>query len=270
MSAANHQVRRVVILKTDRIYAASLGRTVRSVFPEAEVQVGAHAAEVLSASGVDVAAINLLVAGLGLDFGEGDMLDFLESGLRLRRFHRVLIVSGRQEPRTWLGLRSLPISGIFDSTNEEPERLEHALRVVGSGGVYWSASVLEHLRQQNGAWHAICRMLTPVEQVVFATLGDGSDDQTAAEQLGLKASSVQSIRRSLHEKLGVRHKGELIRVAAQYGFVRFTAAGVVRPGFAMLLAAYRARRRSGGVQVFPRAIPGEAQPAHFDIPKTTP
>lgn len=237
--AAFPEVRKVVILKTDRIYAASLNRTVRRVFPSAEVQVGAQPSEM--GGGANFDAISLLITGFGI--GGGDVLEFLESGLRERRFERVLVVSAREEPRTLLGLRALPINGVFDSASEEPERLEYALRVVEGGGFYWSASVLERLRQQAGPMHALCRMLTPVEQVVFATLGDGSDDETAAMQLGLKASSVQSIRRSLHDKLGVRHKGELMRLAAQFGFVRFTPAGVVRPGFALLLAAYHARRR---------------------------
>jgi DNA-binding NarL/FixJ family response regulator len=239
LCAASNEVRKVVILKNDRIYAASLERTVRGAFPRAEVLVGSQAGERCGDSGQ--AAISLLITGIGI--GGGDVLEFLELGLREGRFERVLVVSARQEPRTLLGLRALPINGVFDSASEDPERLEHALRVVETGGFYWSASVLERLQQHAGPMHALCRMLSPVEQVVFATLGDGSDDEAAAAQLGLKASSVQSIRRSLHEKLGVRHKGELMRLAAQFGFVRFTPAGVVRPGFALLFAAYQARRR---------------------------
>jgi hypothetical protein len=40
----------------------------------------------------------------------------------------------------------------------------------------------------------------------------------------------------------VQHRGELVRVAAQHGFIRFTSAGVVRPGFTMMRDAYLARR----------------------------
>ncbi|HEX2853530.1 MAG TPA: hypothetical protein VHO24_09845 [Opitutaceae bacterium] len=267
--AMSGEIRTVVILKTDKIYAAWLGRTVRSVLPGADIQIGTPLAEVRQPD-VNRAAIDLLITGLVL--GEGDLLDVLEPGLREGRFQRVLIVSGRHEPRTLLGLRSLPIGGFFDSAHEEPERLAHALRVVMSGGVYWSASVLERLRPQSGAFHAICRMLTPVEQVVFATLGDGSDDETAAGQLGLKSSSVQSIRRSLHDKLGVRHKGELVRLAAQFGFVRFTPSGVVRPGFAMLFAAFQARRRNnrGSVKASPSGVIREAHTHLIEKPKTAP
>jgi hypothetical protein len=49
------------------------------------------------------------------------------------------------------------------------------------------------------------------------------------------------VRRGLHRKLGVQHRGELVRVAAQKGFVRFTPDGVERPGFALLTAAYHPR-----------------------------
>jgi hypothetical protein len=60
--------------------------------------------------------------------------------------------------------------------------------------------------------------------------------------LGSTSSTISTIRRRLHRKLGLHHKGELVQHAARLGFVRFNREGVVRPGFAQLRAAYDARR----------------------------
>ena len=60
--------------------------------------------------------------------------------------------------------------------------------------------------------------------------------------LGLSPSTVSTVRRELHRKLGVQHRGDLVRAAAQSGFVHFTPTGVVRPGFALLSASYHPRK----------------------------
>ena len=70
---------------------------------------------------------------------------------------------------------------------------------------------------------------------MFSVIGDGCDDKVAAARLGLRESSVHSVRRELHRKLGAQHRGELIRLAAQRGYVRFTAESVQYPGQAILL-----------------------------------
>ena len=63
----------------------------------------------------------------------------------------------------------------------------------------------------------------------------------AASKLGLSPATIGTVRRNLHRKLGIQHRGELVRIAAQNGFVRFTPAGIVRPGFALLVAACQRR-----------------------------
>jgi DNA-binding CsgD family transcriptional regulator len=94
-------------------------------------------------------------------------------------------------------------------------------------------------------------MLSATEHLIFAVIGDGSDDQVAADQLNLRPSTIQSVRRELHRKLGIQHKGDLVRLAVLHGYVRFTAEGVQRPGFSSLFAAYQKSSCSG--RPWPRA-----------------
>jgi hypothetical protein len=50
------------------------------------------------------------------------------------------------------------------------------------------------------------------------------------------------VRRNIYQKLGLRHKGDLVEYAAQHGFVRFSRGSVLRPDYQPQLAAYATRR----------------------------
>ena len=238
-------VNSVLILKTDRIYAEALRQQTLRVFPNARatVALSLDAAQAALGSG----HIDVFVTGVGASLGS-DVLDLLARHIPQSTCHprRVLVVTGRREYRVFAALRSLLIDGVFDSATELPEQFMTALKVVGSGGRYWSQSVLDHMHQVGSASTALFRLLTIFEQVVLSVIGDGSDNITAARELNLSPATVSTVRRELHRKLGVQHRGELIRVAAQHGFVRFTPTGVVRPGFALMCAAYEARRTKRG------------------------
>ena len=72
---------------------------------------------------------------------------------------------------------------------------------------------------------------------VLSILGDGCDDDVAAATLDLKRSTIQSAGRDLHGKLGIQRRPELVRISAQLGFVRVSAAGVFRPALRFTLGA---------------------------------
>ncbi len=233
-------VESVVILKSDRLYAEVLRQRVCQEFPRARITLEVSvdgAARTLAAETCD-----FLVTGLGAAV-EGDVLDLLaRRGNSHRVARRVLVITARAEFRVLAALKSLGVDGVFDSEAEPPERLQTVLRTVAGGMLCWSPTIVEHMRRVGSSSNAWFRMLTAFEQIVLSVVGDGSDDSVAARELGLSPATVSTVRRELHRKLGVQHRGELVRVAAQQGFVRFTPDGVVRPGFALLSAAYRARR----------------------------
>lgn len=178
----------------------------------------------------------------GIHLRDGNSLEFVrECTQKVRRVERILIVTGRKDARLLTTLRVLPIGGVFDPDSEGLPELEGALRTVMNGRAYWSRAVIERLSAE-GAAPAHCRLLSPTEQLVFAMIGDGCDDSTAGRHLDRSAATVQTVRRALHTKLCVQHKGDLVRLAVQYGFVEFTPDGVCRPGLASLLEACKRRR----------------------------
>ena len=242
-------ITRLVILKADRLYAESLRVIALSVFPNATVAVATSvqsATHSILESGCDI-----LITGLGTP-DTSDVLAFLGTIRTRSPATRILVVSTHWDQRVLTELRALRVHGIFDAAKDGPEDFTTALRNLGTGRRSWSASILNWLNLSCSAPNCLARLLTTVEQMVLSVIGDGSDDAAAALELGLSPATISTVRRELHRKLGVQHRGALVRVAAQNGFVRFTPGGVVRPGFELLIAAHRARR--------PRAADKLAEP----------
>lgn len=233
-------MQRILILKADRVCGESLRDTAERLFPRAAVLLVTRiefAAAILEAMPVD-----LLVAGL--DLPDGDALDFIFSAAKsLRRAGCVLVVAGPPEPRVLELLRSWRVEGVFDTSDEDPAQLARALRTLAAGQPYWSAGLRADLDARTRRDQARGHVLSPAERVILAVIGDGCDDDAAAERLGRSASNIATTRRNIHRKLGLNHKGELVQYAAQHGFVRFTRTGVVRPGFEQQRAAYETKRR---------------------------
>jgi DNA-binding CsgD family transcriptional regulator len=117
---------------------------------------------------------------------------------------------------------------------------------------------LEILRGEGPNGH-VQRVLSPAELYVFAVLGDGSDDQTGADVLGLSLQSVHAYRKRIHQKLRLQHKGQLVSLAIRCGLVRFTERGVERPGIEALRSRSVFRTRRGEP---PRCLPGP--PVEFE------
>jgi DNA-binding NarL/FixJ family response regulator len=229
-----------LILKTDKLCADTLSRVTEKVF-STKPRIVSSLADLPSIA--RETPIDLLLIGTSIP--EGDVLDFLASKpSKYRPFRRVLVVTRHHEQHLLLSLKSLQVDGVFDAGTEGPDRFEHALKTISNGQRYWSQSLREVYCRDDREVDCARRLLTPLEQVVFAIVGDGCDDNNASWQLGLTSKTIQSVRCSLHRKLKVRHKGELIRLAAQYGYVRFMPEGVSRPGFSMLLGARQVRPRS--------------------------
>ena len=249
---------RIVILNVDRICGEALRELTIGVFPAARIRLATsiRAVASLPSHGFDV-----LITGLAVS-GEGDALDFLAAHVA-GAARRVLVVTPQLDARTLMGLRALGIPGVFDAANEIPAQFCSALEAVADGRHYWSRSALQRMQANRGAGHAMIAHLTVLEQLGLSILGDGRDDETAARDLALSVHTVATVRRDLHRKLGVRHRGELVRVAAESGFVRFTESGTVRPGFALLNADYQLHARKMAIHRARRSQPAAATTVPF-------
>lgn len=235
-------VRRIVILMTDRIYAESLGELARRPFRLAQVDIATSVDD--AAARLARGPADLLVTGIGFDIA-GDVPGLLAHYLQPPHAGRpVLVLSSRQDYRELAMVRTLGINGFFDSLAESTAQLPHAMETVAAGGRYCSPTLVRRMQEHGQLTDPMTRILTTFEQLALAVIGDGSDDQAAARELGVSPATVSTVRRDIHRKLGVKHRGELMRIAAQHGFVRFTPTGVLRPGFSILCNAYRSKKNT--------------------------
>lgn len=247
-STPHIDVGRVLIFKADLLYAEALQELTRRIFPAANVTVvqSISAASVLLAtSPVDI------FVGDSEASTEGDIFDLLTApGHQDKRAPRVLVLCSHRDLRVLYSCRSLGVDGVFDPATEPAAHFGIALQRLADGQRYWSQSALTRLQSPSPTRHAL-GILTIAEQLVLSIIGGGCDDADAARQLGVSPSTLATFRRDLHRKLGAHHRGELIRLAVEHGFVKFTPAGVVRPGYAALAEAYRARSRSSAAMFRP-------------------
>lgn len=229
-------IRHIVIVRSDFFHAHVLHTAARERFPHAQIVALGEVAEAEQFLAVETTDL-LIIGGHPED---GDALDFLAFRVGPRA-GIVFVVTDRKEARLLVGFNSLSIAGMFDPATEGVQNLATAMASVATGGKYWSYSIIARLKECLQPT-SICQRLTPTEQLIFSLIGDGSDDQAAADRLGMKRSSVHAVRRELHRKLGLQHKGELQCAALQHGFVQITHRGTCRPGLAMLMSACRCGR----------------------------
>lgn len=228
-------VRRVFILKADRLHVAAIAREVGLLWPDAQVETAGRVSAAVAA--LTERGCDLLITGLG-------MLDCDACGLirtcavEPRRARLTLVVTGRQNPWVYSLLHELPIHGAFDTLNENPCRLATALQATAAGRRYFSETYLAF------PWHRpepsvdVFRLLTPTEILILAVLGDGCDPQLAALRLDLKLTTINAACRSMHRKLRVQTKGDLMRIAIEAGLVRSDRGRTEWVGFEMLVEHY--------------------------------
>lgn len=111
--------------------------------------------------------------------------------------------------------RKLGISGIFLKHNP-PATLLEAIRVVASGGVWMDPKVTTSgAAAGNAESDASTAHLTAREQKVLRCVFEGLSNKEMAHQLGVSQSSVKATLQHLFDKMGVRTRGQLVRIAIE-------------------------------------------------------
>lgn len=222
MRTAEKAKLRVVVLKWDRLYGDMIRRQIIDVWPTAQVQVFQRGLDALDC--IQGAVPDLFITGAHIDDMDGleHLEPFIESSLP------ILVVTSRADARTFNMLHELRYDGIYDGLAEGLENLSTALHQVLLHQLYVSPSIVPHLKQPK---NVTLDALTDREQIVLSVIGDGSDDDQAAERLGLSSQTVGTHRKAIMRKLSLHHKGQLMLHAFRQGFVRVTSTGVYYPGF---------------------------------------
>jgi two-component system, NarL family, invasion response regulator UvrY len=208
---------RILVLKSDRLYLETVRGWLREAFPASVIKGVSSLVEaqvVLTEGPVD-----LLLSGLTA-IGD-DPIAVLREWRIQGRVRRILLASGNKKPQVLLDALALPVEGFFDAQYEGFVALVVAVRQVMSGKKYLSPSTAEVLAKLSMEGGRLDRMLTAAERRVFAVIGgEGLDDNEAGERLKLSQHTVRKHRESLHRKLKVSTRQELVKIAASWGLVR--------------------------------------------------
>ena len=230
--------------KADQLYSDCLERAVKRAFPAVKVL---RATDLKSARALSIDNhVDILLTGVG--FTDGDALEWLAEIVGSDRVDRIIVVTARKEVRLHLAFRELQLHGLFNAFEEGLPLLVSALTQIWEGRSYRSPSFKNLLVGADDDQLQLLRQMSTKEQLVLSVIGDGSDDQEAANRLEMTAAAVRTHRKRLHAKLGLSHKGELMRLAIRHGFVRVTADKIVRPGFSQLMSRVSRSPFDGSLQ----------------------
>lgn len=137
---------------------------------------------------------------------------------------RVLALSMHADPRFVAGALEAGAHGymIKDCTSQE---LLECIRTVAGGGTYLSPQVAEvvvkgfvrRLGEETGTPPA--SVLTPREREVLQLLVEGHTVKAIAERIHLGVKTVETHRRNIMEKLGLKNLVDLIKYAMREGVV---------------------------------------------------
>ena len=219
---------RIVVLKGDRLYGDLISRHIKELWRNADVRVFQLGFDALDS--IQARVPDLFITGVKIDDMDGleHLEPFIETTLP------ILVLTSRKDARTFDLLRSVRYDGIYDGNAEGLENLHTAMQQVIQRRLYVSPTVLPHLKRPK---NITLDALTEKEQLVLSVIGDGSDDQQAAERLGISSHTVNSHRKSIMAKLKLHHKGQLMLHAIQHGYIWVTAQQVHYPGFQRRLLA---------------------------------
>jgi len=235
MSPPSNPPFRVVILKSDRLYGEMLARLVKQFRRGAQVDVYQKGFDALEA--IQTAKPDLFITGAHVEDMDG--LEHLEPFVDGRL--PIIVVTSRRDARTLALLRDLRFTGLFDVCRDGHTNFNNALETVIEGRTYISDTFQPLLKRPR---RVTLDELTQTEELVLSAIGDGSDDQQAAERLGLSPYTVNTHRKSIMGKRGIHQKGELVRHAVQMGYVHMTPERVTHPGFERRLLKKQREQKS--------------------------
>ena len=137
---------------------------------------------------------------------------------------RVLVLTVHPEEESLLATLDAGASGYVTKDSGE-DRLFAAIRTVARGEAYLSPAgarvLLGHLRpgRGGGGWAGPIDMLSGREREVLTRIAEGYTAAEIGEQLQISPKTVDTYRQRLMEKLNLRHRSELVRLAIRQGLL---------------------------------------------------
>lgn len=164
-------------------------------------------------SGVGAGSPDLVL--LDVDLGKDRAIDFLTRLRNARNHCPVLLVTAGISDVEAVALIREGVHGIFHK-HAAPEALFEAIRGVAAGDVYLEPKYLRGvLKSMDRHSEAGDKELSEREVSVLRMLLQGLANKEMAERLGLSESSVKAVLRGMFDRLGVRTRSQLVKIALE-------------------------------------------------------
>jgi DNA-binding NarL/FixJ family response regulator len=173
----------------------------------AECGTPQEALEALARSAVDVVLLDF-------DLEDDTGTRFIASAIRSGYKGKILMVTAGMSPMDVAVARKLGMSGIFLKHNP-PRLLLEAIRAVAEGGTWMDPKIAPRTASSVEKPVAATDHLTPREQKVLRCVFEGLSNKEMSHQLGVSQSSVKATLQNLFDKMGVRTRGQLVRIAIE-------------------------------------------------------
>jgi DNA-binding NarL/FixJ family response regulator len=144
--------------------------------------------------------------------------DFLTAARGQGYAGRVLIVTAHMSARESLQMLQLGASGIF-LKHDSPVNLIRVIRLIASGEIWVDPKIIQLLAESVAPpiHSELRKTLTEREEQVLHGVLEGLTNRGIATGLGVSEGAVKAVLQQLFEKVGVRTRSQLVRVALESG-----------------------------------------------------
>jgi two-component system nitrate/nitrite response regulator NarL len=202
---------RLLIIDDHILFREGLARLLES---QSDFRVVGQTGSVAEALAL-VASTRADVVLLDVDLGPESALDFVHKAREEGFEGRILVVTAGASDQEAVRFIQLGVAGILHKHNP-PDVLCDAIRRATHGEVYLEQRYLRPLfAAADPSAAAASEELTAREVNLLRLIFQGLANKEIAEKLSLSESTVKASLRSLSQKLGVRTRSQLVRVALE-------------------------------------------------------
>jgi DNA-binding NarL/FixJ family response regulator len=181
-----------------------------------EAATGEEAVKQTRALKPDVVLMDLVMPGIG----------GLEAVRRIAALHvgtKILVLSGYLQEDRLLDVLAAGASGFVNKASPA-ENLTRAIRTVAQNQVFLDPSaakvLVEHEQQPRANGKGAVNRLSVREREVLGLTAEGYSATEIGKLLHLSSKSVDTYRARVMDKLGLKHRSELVRFALRAGLIR--------------------------------------------------
>ena len=142
----------------------------------------------------------------------------IEQLARLDPRPRVLVLTGLDDPAYERSAFRAGASGYLVKSAGDVDLLT-AIRVVHRGGTFPNLTRPGEEARGHEVRHVSSRSLSPREAEVLRLLAQGHTNQQAADHLAVSVKTIETHRKRLSHKLGLKTRAELFRFAVEVGLL---------------------------------------------------